>query len=121
MINKGVLKVDFIFTFFKTTSSSDKNEFTGSLLNEENVTGEEKNSIENISEINGNDHFLSKPTSVLIDTKSKDILFPIQKNRLISEERRYLVTTGNLENEATLQGKKINNNLKREPVIIVSF
>ena len=112
MINKGILKVDFIFTFFKPMP-----------LKEEKVTYEEKNSIENISEINGNDNFLYK------SKKSKDIRFPVKKNRLIFEERRYLVKKQNicaaaaiekLVNKETLKEEKITD-INREPVVIVSF
>ena len=114
-----------IFTFFKTTPSSDKNEFTSSLLNEEKVTYEEKNSIENISEINGNDDFFK----IYKPKKSKDILFSNKKNRLIFEERRHLVkeeknffvaTENLLTNEETSR-EESNTDIHREPVVIVSF
>ena len=114
MINKGILKVDFIFTFFKPMP-----------LKEEKVTYEEKNSIENISEINGNDNFLYK------SKKSKDIRFPVKKNRLIFEERRHLklvkeeknffVATENLLTNEETSREESNTDIHREPVIIVSF
>ena len=120
MINKGVLKVGFIFTFFKTSFSSDKNEFTKTpFKNEEKVTYEDENKFR----INGNDYFLYKPK------KSKDILFSNKKNRLIFEERRHLVkeekicfvaTENLLTNEETSR-EESNTDIHREPVVIVSF
>jgi hypothetical protein len=95
------------------------------IKDEEKVTYEEKNSIENISEINGNDDLFK----IYKPKKSKDILFSNKKNRLIFEERRHLVkeeknifvaTENLLANEETSRDENITD-INREPVVIVSF
>ena len=100
------------FTFFKTRRQ----------LTEEKITKKEKNSVENNSEINGNNVPVSfEPTPLLIENNCEAKLGRLitQEKNLIMEKNLDLVTE-KLTNEKISEEENVNDT-KREPVVVVSF
>jgi hypothetical protein len=105
--------------------SRDANEFTATLLNEENSTPrEEKNIlIENFEESAMETIYQDEPTFLPVDTNNENVsTYNSNTNRLILQQKQLPIMDKdvNVVNEKSINEQDFNNT-KRKPVVVVSL
>ena len=105
--------------------SRDANEFTATLLNEENSTPrEEKNIlIENFEESVMETIYQDEPTFLLVDTNNENVsAYNSNTNRLILQQKQLPIMDKDVDvvNEKSINEQDFNST-KREPVVVVSL
>ena len=111
--------------FFEIMFSRDANEFTATLLNEENsIPREEKNILnKNFEESAMETIYQDKPTFLPVDTNNENVsTYNSNTNRLILQQKQLQIMDKdvNVVNEKLINEQDCKNS-KRKPVVVVSL